>query len=87
MKKKSVQYLILIMTIAVGCSSDKQSSDDLPFLDVTKNYPEKEFILTDVADVTFTHLSTENSDFLFSNPFGESIYQFTKNTIVVYDIF
>ena len=74
------------MIFAIGCSSDNQISNDLSFLDVKRNYPEKEFVLTDVADITFSHLNAKNKDFIFKNPFGESIHSFTKNKIIVFDV-
>jgi len=86
MKLKADLYIILIMTFAVACSSDKQSSDGLPFIDVTKDYPEKEFILTDIADVTYLHLDTENEEFIYSESPGGSINSFTKNTIVLFEM-
>ena len=41
--------LILILALASGCSSDKQSKDELACIVVSKNYPEKEIVLTDIA--------------------------------------
>jgi len=87
MKQKTGLYLFIIMTVVIGCSSDKQSSDSLPFIDVTKDYPEKEFVLTDIADVTYLHLDTENIDFTYKSFFVGSINSFTKSTIVVHDTY
>ena len=78
MKKKLILYLISIIVFASGCSSDKQE-DSLPCVDVTKNYPEKEIILTDIADVTFLCLNSDNEDFLYNG----RINCITKNTIVI----
>ena len=65
MKTKSVLYLNTVIFIASGCSQDKQE-DSLPCINVTKNYPEKEIILTDIADVSYLHLNSDNDDFLYS---------------------
>ena len=51
MCETSVKELLLLFLIAIfttDCSSDKQSNIGLPFIDVKKNYPEKEIILTDM---------------------------------------
>ena len=80
MKLKTVLYLFLTIAFAFSCSSDKQE-DGLPCIDVTKNYPEKEIILTDIADVSFVYLNSDNDDFLYSG----YISCITKNTIVVWD--
>ena len=78
---KSVQYLLLTATVAVGCTSNGRMNDELPFIDVGKNYPEKELSITDFADVTYVHLSAENDDYLYKG----RIQYVTKNTLVVYD--
>ena len=77
--KKTI--FLLIVNLLTGCSSDKQSTEGLPCIDVTNNYPEKEIILTDIADVTYVHLSTENENFLYKG----GIDYVTENTIVVND--
>ena len=64
-----------------SCSSDKQFGGDLAYIDVRKNYPEKEIILTDIADVTYLHLNTDDDDYLYKG----SINYVTENTIVVED--
>ena len=38
-------------------------------MDVRKNYPEMEVFLTDIADVSYVHLSSDDKDYLFSSPF------------------
>ncbi|MDR1115117.1 MAG: 6-bladed beta-propeller [Tannerella sp.] len=81
MKKENVLYLFFLSIFVTGCSSDKQSYEDLPYIDVRKDYPEKEINLTDIADVTYLHLSTVNDDFLYRG----SIACVTQNTIVVID--
>ena len=80
MTKKSRLYLSLIITFMFGCSFDKQDNI-MPCIDITKNYPEKEIILTDIADVTYLCLNSDDDDYLFSG----GICCVTKNTIVVYD--
>jgi hypothetical protein len=81
MKKETVLYLFFLSILVTGCSSDKQSYEDLPYIDVRKDYPEKEINLTDIADVTYLHLSTASDDFLYKG----KIDCVTQNTIVVID--
>ena len=80
MKQKTALFFILAIAIACSCSRDKQE-DSLPCIDVTKTYPEKEIILSDIADVTFVYLNSDNDDFLYSG----RISCITKNTIVIID--
>ena len=65
-----------------GCGEGKkQSQEELPFIDVSKEYPEKRIDLTDIADVTYVHLSSESDDYLFRG----TIDYVTENRIVVID--
>ena len=82
MTEKHLPYLLLLMVIAVGCSSDKQSKGGLPYIDSRKEYPEKELILTDIADVTYVVLNSDNEEYLYS---GSGIRCVTENSIIVYD--
>ena len=81
MKKTHFLYLAIFGYFTFGCSSEKKPYGGLPFIDVRKNYPEKELILTDIAAVTYVHLNTRNDEYLYK----EGIRCVTKNTIVVYD--
>ena len=75
--KKSLLFLLIVM--AAGCSQSKQ--DGLPYIDASKNYPEKEIILTDIADISYLRINSDSDDYLYSG----SIRSITKNTIVIYD--
>jgi len=78
-------YLILIiiaMVVTNGCSSGNQSKDGLPTINVKKKYPVKEIVLSDIADVTYVHLNTENEDYLYRG----AIRYISENSIVVVDI-
>ena len=77
--KNFVLYLSFLSIFAVSCSTDKQSN--LLCIDVSKDYPEKEIILTDIADVTYLHLNSESDDFIYRG----RINYVTQNTIVVVD--
>ena len=83
-----IKYLIVFFIILLNfffsitsCLSEKQMKDDLVCIDIRKNYPEKEFFLTDLADVTYIYLNSENENYLFQG----GIRCVTENTIVVYD--
>ena len=78
---KTLLFLNVVVVFTTGCSSDKQLKDGLPFIDIRKNYPEKEIILDEIADITYIHLNTENDDYLYQG----TISNVTENTIVVYD--
>jgi len=84
MKQKTVLNGLLIIIAAVGCSSDKRAKDELPYVDVRKDYLEKEISLTDFADVSYVHLKSDNDNYLYR----ATLFNFTitQNSIVVYDI-
>ena len=48
---------ILLFALA-GCGKDKQSTDELVTINVSKDYPEKELILQDIMDVEYIALET-----------------------------
>jgi hypothetical protein len=73
-------FLFFFIVLSTACSSDKQEGS-LPYIDVTKNYPEKEIILTDIADVTYLCLNSNNDDCLYNG----RVSCVTKNTIVIMD--
>ena len=81
MKKHQILYVIAIVFFTAGCSSNSQSNDNLPSIDVRKNYPEKEIMLTDIADVTYVHLNTTDEDYLYKG----SLLHVTENTLVMSD--
>ncbi|MDR2233257.1 MAG: 6-bladed beta-propeller [Tannerella sp.] len=73
---------MLILSIYVtGCSSDRQSREDLPYIDIGKEYPEKEIDLTHIADVTYLYLNAESDEYLYKG----TIDYVSKNKIVVID--
>lgn len=81
MEREIVLYLFVLAMFVTGCSSNKQSHEELPYIDVTKNYPERNVVLTDIADVTYLHLNTQNEDYLYKG----GIDYVTQNTIVIVD--
>ena len=80
-----VPATILLIT---SCSRNNPSKTGLPVIgglpvvDVSKSYPEKEIVLTDIAEVTYVSLDSKNDDFLYKG----SINYITENTFVVQDI-
>ena len=81
MKRYTVFYFLVAGALLSGCTFNRQSSDGLPVIDVRKNYPEKEIVLTDIADVTYIHLNTQDENFLYK---GGIQYE-TDNTYLVVD--
>ena len=82
MKKNDMLLILTLKVFVSGCSLVVQSKDGLPCIDVRKNYPEKEIILTNIADVEYVHLSTANDEYLYKG----GINAITENTIVVGDV-
>jgi len=79
--KKGIELYLVLSILVTGCSSYKESQEELPFIDVSKEYPEKEIDLTDIADVTYVYLNSKSDDYLFKG----SIDYVTQNRIVVID--
>lgn len=79
--KKEVALYLLLSIIVTSCSSVKQSDEELPSIDISKEYPEKEIKLTDIADVSYVRLNSKSDDYLFKG----SIDYVTPNKIVVID--
>ena len=73
--------LCLVIALITGCSSEKQAKDELVRIDVTKNYLEKEIFLTDIAEVTYLCLNSDDDDYLYKG----RIHCITENMIVVCD--
>lgn len=48
----------ILLVISAGCGENKQSSNDLIVVDVSKSYPKKELILQDLMDVEYIPLET-----------------------------
>ena len=72
--------ILLIPYYSISFSVDNQVKDGIHVIDVRKNYPVKEIILTDIADVTYLYLNTTDDDFLYRG----YINYVTDNTIVVF---
>ena len=77
---KKTLYLIIIISLTAACFSCKRAND-LPFIDVRENFAEKEIILTDIADITYSCLDSDDENYLFAG----SINCITENTIVIID--
>ena len=81
MAKTTTYFLILLPVFITGCSSDKHAKDELACIEVSTTYPEKEIILTDIADVAYVHLNTEDDDYLYK----DFVRCITENTFIVPD--
>ena len=81
MRENRILHLLLIALLGISCSACNQTKDDIPYIDVTKNYPEKEIILTDIADITYVHLNSKNADYVYRG----GVKYITENSIVVVD--
>lgn len=56
--KKEITTLVLLLLLLAGCGGNKQSTEELIVVDVTKAYPEKEFVLQDLFDIEYIPLET-----------------------------
>ncbi|MDL2265413.1 6-bladed beta-propeller [Parabacteroides sp. OttesenSCG-928-G07] len=81
MKTSALAVSIMASLILYGCSSSQPTQGDVIQIDVTKNYPEKEIKLTDIADVSYVRFDAEQDEYLFQG-YPVSI---TANNIVILD--
>ena len=58
MKQTNTFLAIILLVVLAGCGENKQSTDDLITVDVSKSYPKKELILQDFMDVEYIALET-----------------------------
>ena len=65
---KALVKLAIVTALVTSCSSNKQPEGGLLVIDVSKNYPEKEILLTDIADVTYLHLNSDSEDYVYRGP-------------------
>jgi len=79
---KTSEYLFVVTVSMIICASCQQPKGELPHIDVRKDYPEKELILTDIADVSYLHPSSDDDDYLYNG----LIRAITANTIVIVDM-
>lgn len=85
---KTFAQLIILTAFVASCASDKQSKNGLAYIDLRKDYPEKEILLTDIADVTYLYLNSDDDDYLYKayeHVQRGGISDLTKNTVVVVD--
>ena len=65
MKRTKAISVIILLAVVAGCGGgNKQSTDDIITVDVTKKYPKKELILQDFMDVEYIVLDDTDDDFL-----------------------
>jgi len=79
MKTNYISHLVIITVLVISCSSCHRPQGDLPYIDVRKNYPQKEIFLTDIAEITYLHINSDDGDYLYSG----TIRAITANTIVI----
>ena len=79
---KNSFFLLSTVILLTSCLHNNISTDGLPVIDINKQYPEKEMILSDIADIKYVYLESKRNDFLYRG----AIKYVTENTIVVNDI-
>ena len=64
---KALVKLAIVTVLVTSCTSNKQQEGGLLVIDVSKNYPEKEILLTDIADVTYLYLNSDSEDYVYNS--------------------
>ncbi len=78
---KKLVYLSFSFLLLISCSTEKKPSN-IPVVDVTKTYPQKEIVLQDIANVEYIPLETKN-DALIED--AKSVVYCSKDTIIVHN--
>ena len=89
MKRINAVLIIILLVVMAGCG-EKQSTDELITVDVTKSYPKKELILQDFLDVEYILLDDINDDFITNSSTIYHVgkeYILTRNTGISGDLF
>jgi len=81
MKKVRKHLLFCIIPLFVGCA--QPSSGDLPLIDLTKEYPKKDIVLQEIADVEYVSLNGKDAP-LIGRP---RIGYVSQEVLVLYDVF
>lgn len=69
---KKFTFALLSLLLLIGCGSEKKQNG-IPIVDVTKNYPTKEFVIQDIADVEYVPLETRDDVLLDGSTFKYTI--------------
>jgi len=90
MKANTVLYLIVTMFFVTSCLSDKQVKGDLPSIDVRKNYPEKEILLTDHFELDLIELKQAYKENKLNGQLKElvaTLDEMKDNNVFVFAVF
>jgi hypothetical protein len=75
-------FQLLAAGLFVACPScHRESYEGVANIDVTQVYPEKEILLSDIADVTYLQMKSDDDEYLFKG----SPVTFGTNTVVIQD--
>ncbi|MDR2233474.1 MAG: 6-bladed beta-propeller [Tannerella sp.] len=72
---------VLVILLVIQCKSNDQEEGTLSYVDISKKYEEKEISLTDIAEVTYLHLKTDNEDYLYKG----NLRYISEKTIIIPD--
>jgi len=78
---RALLYIIVTTAFSITLSSclPPKNNDDLLCIDIRKNYPQKEILLTDIADITYLCLHSSDENYLYSG----ALYTITENAVIV----
>ena len=87
MKKVILVFLSFIFAESIMYSQSK--TNDLPIIDLSKNYPKKEIILQDIADVEYVSLETTDDVLLCGSSTGDFsvLFHVSDQYICTYELF
>ncbi len=84
MKSILTKSIIPILTLLVACNSSGEISNDLPVIDITGAYPEKDINLSDIAEVEYIQLKTPDTMVISKNSLAN--VAISEDNIVLRDI-
>jgi hypothetical protein len=83
--KRKTNYLLQTWVALICCillsSCGRLEKGNLVCIDVTQTYPEKEVALSDITDITYVHITSDNEEYLFKG----RMVSFWENTIMIHD--
>ncbi|MDL2281962.1 6-bladed beta-propeller [Parabacteroides sp. OttesenSCG-928-G06] len=82
MKQKPIVLAYLsVCCLFIACNSQQVQKEEIVVIDVTKKYPEKEILLSDIADITYVQMDESKDEYLYR---GHPV-RFSDNYFVIYN--
>ncbi|MDL2281963.1 6-bladed beta-propeller [Parabacteroides sp. OttesenSCG-928-G06] len=80
-QKPSLLAYLSVCCLFIACNSQQVQKEEIVVIDVTKKYPEKEILLSDIADITYVQMDESKDEYLYKG----ALIRLTDNYFVIYN--